>query len=51
MATILLLFPKTNLLFIIAGVAVSVAVYAVMVYYSKFLTQEDIKILRSSKEE
>ncbi|WNZ29280.1 MAG: polysaccharide biosynthesis C-terminal domain-containing protein [Candidatus Bathyarchaeota archaeon] len=50
MAAILLLFPKNNLLFLIAGTAVSVAIYGVMVYYSGYLTQEDIKILRKSKE-
>jgi stage V sporulation protein B len=49
MAIILLFFPKSNLLYLIVGVIVSVAVYGVMVYYSRFLTQEDIKILRSSR--
>ncbi|MCW4022710.1 MAG: polysaccharide biosynthesis C-terminal domain-containing protein [archaeon] len=51
MAIIILLFPKTNLLYLILGVIVSVAVYGVLIYYSKYLTQEDIKILRSSREE
>jgi predicted membrane-bound mannosyltransferase len=49
MAIILLFFPKSNLLYLIVGVIVSVAVYGVMVYYSRFLTQEDMKILRSSR--
>ena len=49
MAIILLFFPKSNLLYLSVGVIVSVAVYGVMVYYSRFLTQEDIKILRSSR--
>ncbi|MCW8801816.1 MAG: polysaccharide biosynthesis C-terminal domain-containing protein, partial [Candidatus Bathyarchaeota archaeon] len=49
MAIILLFFPKSNLLYLIVGVIVSVGVYGAMVYYSRFLTQEDIKILRSSR--
>jgi VIT1/CCC1 family predicted Fe2+/Mn2+ transporter len=51
MAVILLLFPKTSFLFLIAGVVVSVVVYGALVYYSGYLTQEDIKILRNSREE
>jgi len=51
MAAILLLFPKTNFLCLIAGVVVSVVVYGALVYYSGYLTQEDIKILRNSREE
>lgn len=51
MAIILLLFPKNNLLMLFVGTVVSIAVYGVLVYYSGYLTQEDIKILRNSREE
>ena len=51
MATILLLFPKTDLIFIIVGVVASTAIYGALVYYLGYLTQEDIKILRNSRKE
>jgi O-antigen/teichoic acid export membrane protein len=51
LATILLLVPKTNILFIIAGLAAGLAAFILILYYTGYINQEDIKILKSSREQ
>ncbi|MCJ7721419.1 polysaccharide biosynthesis C-terminal domain-containing protein, partial [Candidatus Bathyarchaeota archaeon] len=50
-AVILYIIPKTNFLVVILGTIASIAVYVVLLYYTGYINQEDISILKSSRAE
>ena len=51
LAVILYIIPKTNFLIVILGTIASIAVYVVLLYYTGYINQEDISILKSSRAE
>jgi O-antigen/teichoic acid export membrane protein len=51
LAGILCILPKTNFLVVIFGTIASIAVYVILLYYTGYINQEDISILRTSRVE
>ena len=49
LAGILLLIPKTNSVIVILGLIASIAVYVILLYYTGYVNQEDIKILKTAR--
>jgi len=49
LALVLFLLPKTNPIILIVGTIASIAVYAILLYYTGYLNQEDINILKKSR--
>jgi stage V sporulation protein B len=49
LAVILFLIPKSNLLILIPGLIASIAVYVLLLYYTGYINQEDIKILKNAR--
>jgi len=49
LALILFLIPKTNFLIVIAGTIASIAVYVILLYYTGYINQEDINILKNAR--
>jgi stage V sporulation protein B len=49
LAVILFLVPKSNFLILIAGTIASIAVYVILLYYTGYINQEDINILKSAR--
>jgi len=49
LAGILFLTPKSNLVIMILGLIASIAVYALLLYYTGYVNQEDIKILKTAR--
>jgi stage V sporulation protein B len=51
LAAILLLIPKSDLVMMILGLAAGIAVYCLLLYYTGYINQEDIQILRTARAE
>ena len=51
LAGILFLIPKSNFLILILGTIASIAVYVILLYYTGYVTQEDIKILKTARQQ
>jgi O-antigen/teichoic acid export membrane protein len=51
LAGILFLTPKTNLLTLTAGLAAGIAAYVLLLYYTGYVNQEDINILKTARAE
>jgi O-antigen/teichoic acid export membrane protein len=51
LAGILFLTPKTNPIILILGTIASIAAYVILLYYTGYINQEDIKILKTAKAE
>ncbi len=51
LAGILFIIPKTNFLIVILGTVASIAVYVIILYYTGYINQEDISILKSARAE
>jgi stage V sporulation protein B len=51
LAGILLLIPKTNSIILILGTIASIAAYVIVLYYTGYVNQEDIKILKTARAE
>lgn len=51
LAAILFIIPKTNFLIVIPGLIASLAIYVILLYYTGYITQEDIKILRNARDQ
>jgi len=49
LAVILLLIPKSNFLILISGLIAGIAVYVILLYYTGYVNQEDIKILKTAR--
>jgi len=49
LALILFLIPKSNSLILIAGTIASIAVYVILLYYTGYVNQEDINILKNAR--
>jgi stage V sporulation protein B len=49
LALILFLIPKSNFLILIVGTIASIAVYVILLYYTGYINQEDIKILKTAR--
>jgi O-antigen/teichoic acid export membrane protein len=49
LATIILLIPKSNILFIIAGLVASLAAYLLILYYTGYVNHEDLEMLKSAR--
>jgi stage V sporulation protein B len=49
LAVILFLTPKSNSLILIAGTIASIAVYVILLYYTGYVNQEDINILKNAR--
>jgi hypothetical protein len=49
LARMLFILPKTNPIILIVGTIASIAVYAILLYYTGYLNQEDINILKNSR--
>jgi O-antigen/teichoic acid export membrane protein len=49
LALMLFILPKTNPIILIVGTIASIAVYAILLYYTGYLNQEDINILKNSR--
>jgi O-antigen/teichoic acid export membrane protein len=49
LAGILFLIPKSNLLILISGLIAGIAVYVILLYYTGYVNQEDIKILKTAR--
>ena len=41
--------PKSNFLILIAGTIASIAVYVILLYYTGYVNQEDINILKNAR--
>jgi len=51
LAGILFLIPKSNFLILISGTIASIAVYVILLYYTGYINQEDINILKTARAE
>ena len=51
LAGILFILPKTDPLLLILGTAAGIAAYGVVLYYTGYISQEDIKILKTAREQ
>jgi O-antigen/teichoic acid export membrane protein len=51
LAAILFIIPKNNFLIVIPGLVASLAVYVLLLYYTGYITQEDIKILKNPRDQ
>ena len=51
LAGILFLIPKSNFLILILGTIASIAVYVILLYYTGYVTQDDIKILKTARQQ
>jgi O-antigen/teichoic acid export membrane protein len=51
LASILYIIPKSNFLVVILGTLASIAVYVILLYYTGYINQEDISILKTSRAE
>ena len=51
MAAILFIIPKTSFLIVILGTFVSIAVYVAILYFAKYISQEDINIFKTARAE
>ncbi len=49
LAGILFLIPKSNSLILISGLIASIAAYVLLLYYTGYINQEDIKILKTAR--
>jgi stage V sporulation protein B len=49
LAGILFLIPKSNLVILISGLIAGIAVYVILLYYTGYINQEDIKILKTAR--
>jgi O-antigen/teichoic acid export membrane protein len=49
LAAILFLIPKSNFLILISGLIAGIAVYVLLLYYTGYINQEDIKILKTAR--
>jgi O-antigen/teichoic acid export membrane protein len=49
LALILFLIPKSNSLIVILGTIASIAVYVILLYYTGYVNQEDIRILKRAR--
>jgi stage V sporulation protein B len=49
LAGILFLIPKSNSLILILGTIASIAVYVILLYYTGYINQEDIDILKTAR--
>jgi stage V sporulation protein B len=49
LAVTLFLMPKSNFLILIFGTIASIAVYVILLYYTGYVTQEDINILKTAR--
>jgi cell division protein FtsL len=49
LAVTLFLIPKSNFLILILGTIASIAVYVILLYYTGYVTQEDINILKTAR--
>ena len=51
LAGILFITPKSNPISLVLGTAAGIAAYSLLVYYTGYVSQEDIKILKNTKEQ
>jgi stage V sporulation protein B len=51
LAGILFIVPKTDLLMLILGTAAGIAAYGLLLYHTGYISQEDIKILKTAREQ
>jgi O-antigen/teichoic acid export membrane protein len=49
LATILFLIPKTNSLILIVGTIAGIAAYVILLYYTGYINQEDINVLKNAR--
>jgi len=49
LAGILFLIPKSNFLILILGIIASIVIYAMLLYYTGYVNQEDINILKTAR--
>ncbi|MGD9130428.1 MAG: polysaccharide biosynthesis C-terminal domain-containing protein [Candidatus Bathyarchaeota archaeon] len=49
LAGILFIIPKSNSVIVILGLIASIAVYVILLYYTGYVNQEDIKILKTAR--
>jgi stage V sporulation protein B len=51
LAGILFILPKNNPIILISGTIASIAVYGILLYYTGYISQEDINILKKAREQ
>jgi stage V sporulation protein B len=51
LAGLLYVIPKSNFLIVILGTIASIAVYVILLYYTGYINQEDINILKTARTE
>ena len=51
LAGILFITPKNNPISLVLGTAAGIAAYSILVYYTRYVSQEDITILKTSREQ
>ncbi len=51
LAGILFFIPKSNFLILLLGTIASIAVYVILLYYTGYVNQEDIKILKTARQQ
>ena len=49
LAGILFLIPKSNFLILILGTIASIAIYVILLYYTGYVNQEDIDLLKAAR--
>jgi O-antigen/teichoic acid export membrane protein len=50
-AAILFIVPKTNLLTVILGTAACITVYAILIYFTGYISKDDINIIKTARPE